>query len=107
MLFWKICNELPIVAGKVLEKSSVLLNSALDFLKVSGQWMEATSSFSWVSTEKGPCKSFGFEEIVSAVKFLIEAQEPIPEKSKQFLSKRRNSAGCTLWDDVEMRLDSL
>ncbi|XP_034243214.1 uncharacterized protein LOC117646415 [Thrips palmi] len=106
VVFWKVLEELPIVARRVLEKSDDILKSALDFLKISGQWMEATSTFSWVSREKGPCKSFGFNEVVSAVKFLSEAQGQISEKTKQFLSKQRNSAGCTLWDDVDMRLDS-
>lgn len=103
-LFWKTFDELPTIANKVLKKSDDLFNSVLDFLRVSGQWMEATSSFSWVSREKGPCSSFGFIELVCAVKFLIKAEGPICEKTQQFLNKLKNSAGCTLWDDVEIKL---
>lgn len=100
VLFWKVLLKLP-QAIRSLEQSSELMDSVLEFLKNSGQWLEATATFTWVSREKGPCKVLGFEELVSALKCLLETKSSVSKKTEHFLVERKNSVGCTLWDDIE------
>lgn len=102
-LFWRIFTLYP-NGRKAMFKSNKLLNSLLDFFITSSKWMETTDSFSWTSKEQGPCKVFGFEELLKALNNLVELGGSVSERVDHFLSERRNSAGCTFWDDVEMRL---
>lgn len=104
VIFWSILNKLPLIR-KALERVDEILSSLLEFLEISSRWMESTPTFTWVSRENGPCKAIGYEELVRAVGCLLETRGPVAEKTQQFLAKRKNSAGCTFWDDVEIRLN--
>lgn len=104
MLFWKIFMELPF-ARSAVEKSRELRKGLFGFLRTSGQWMEATPSFTWLSREEGPCQAFGFKELVSVTEALLQINGDTQIDFKDFLSERTKLVGCTLWDDVEMRLN--
>lgn len=105
VVLWQTFIRLP-QTRKAAEKSSQLLRSLLQFLKTTAEWMETTATFAWISREKGPCREFGFNQLVDAVKSLLEVGGCVSVKTHQFLLERRNSVGCTFWDDIDISLDS-
>lgn len=76
----------------------------MGFFTTTGQWMEATDAFTWVSREPGPCKDFDFDKLTSVLKCLHNMDGPMLEEIKEFLANKRNAIGCTLWDDIDIQL---